>query len=319
MNFRIGLKNCFIRTTPIIFLGFALFNNKNKQNLHMKEFNLKPKSKIDELIDKYISKCQELVRHGAYYKITSEQENESLNRVVARDESDYSAYRLLYEEYIKLNNLDVSDKKGNLYDKDELTFAKTIICVMSELLDEFVEEADIQITRNLKNKAFTTKMSPLERVDIKEICLGALKSIEPTVFSIHIDTEDVYPDVLDYSKGKFYAINQKYLDYPNKFPLLKEYGVYSDWPNDRVIYKNKDIVVIINEEEHLKFKLNFNKIYSKEKLTTSLFELYEMLDQFEKIVPFAYDDKFGYLSSLPSNTGNSIHFQLKVKLNSDIE
>ena len=184
---------------------------------------------------------------------------------------------------------------------------------------EFVEEADIQITRNLKNKAFTTRMSPLERVDLKEICLGALKTIEPIVFSTHIDTEDEYPEILDYSKGKFYAINQKYLDYPNKFPLLKEYGVYSDWPNDRVIYKNKDIVVIINEEEHLKFKVNFNKTDSKEKLTTSLFQLYEMLDQFEKIVPFAYDDKFGYLSSLPSNTGNSIHFQLKVKLNSDIE
>lgn len=324
---KIGLTRGF---KALIIPSFALFgyiryrNFKTSAYLKMEDEPIK-KSKVDILIEEYMNKAPELVRLGLKTndeaKLQNEHNEEPDNtRIIARSENDYTEHRELYYNYIKYSGMDVvADKKENkLFEKDEIPFMKSVLMNLNSMIDCYVEELDFQIVRNLKGKNFTPSLKIEEREEIKNILVGCIQIYEPDVFKSATDPgNEVYPEEQLYSKGKFFKVNMKHNDYPDKFPKLKEYGVFNDWPNNRVIYKNSGITILINEEDHIKFKIAFDKKKSDqtEKLSTQLLRLYDLLDCIDKTLGYAYHDEFGYLSAIPSNSGNSHSFYMKLKIN----
>jgi protein-arginine kinase len=119
----------------------------------------------------------------------------------------------------------------------------------------------------------------------------------------------------DYCKGRFSLINnnpQAKENYINKNPLLKSAGIFRDWPEDRLIYFNLDdnLLCLINEEDHLKIKLNTS---DRTKMTDNLVLYFDLLEKLENNFSFAYDNDIGYLNSLPINSGASTYFNIKIK------
>lgn len=101
--------------------------------------------------------------------------------------------------------------------------------------------------------------------------------------------------------------------YINKYLLLKSAGIFRDWPEDRLIYFNLEdnLLCLINEEDHLKIKLNCS---DKEKLTDNLVLYFDFLEKLESSFSFAYENDIGYLTSSPNNTGASTFFNIKIKI-----
>jgi protein-arginine kinase len=100
-------------------------------------------------------------------------------------------------------------------------------------------------------------------------------------------------------------------NFVNGNPILKSGQVYRDFPDDRIIYINSDLIVLINEEDHIKIKINTKEIKTPGK---SLLNYYLLLEELEKELVIAYDKDLGYLSTLPTNLGSATFFKLKIKL-----
>jgi len=120
----------------------------------------------------------------------------------------------------------------------------------------------------------------------------------------------------NYSKGRFALItnNSDLKDnYVNKNPMLKSAGIFRDWPEDRLIYFNLDdnFLCLINEEDHLKVKLNTNEVA---KISDNLVLYFDFLEKLENNFSFAYDNEIGYLNSIPINSGASTFFSVKLKI-----
>lgn len=120
----------------------------------------------------------------------------------------------------------------------------------------------------------------------------------------------------DFNKGTFSLISnnpQAKDNYINKNPLLNSAGIFRDWPEDRLIYFNLDenLLCLINEEDHLKIKLNTT---DSSKMTDNMVLYFDFLEKLENNFSFAYDNEMGYLNSLPINSGASSYFNIKIKV-----
>jgi creatine kinase len=84
------------------------------------------------------------------------------------------------------------------------------------------------------------------------------------------------------------------------------------WPTGRGIFHNdaKTFLVWVNEEDHL-------RIISMQKggdLLAVFKRLIEGVNQIEKKLPFAHDDKLGYLTFCPTNLGTTVRASVHIKL-----
>jgi protein-arginine kinase len=169
---------------------------------------------------------------------------------------------------------------------------------MSEFMAAYFTEVDIQTHRNIADYPFTASIGRADRSELSKIVKDLIIKYEPSVFD---------------NKGRFNALAYSH-EFLNDFPLLKSAGVYRDWPDDRVIYINdsEGLILLINEEDHIKIKLNLKE---SGKIAESLMHYYELLEILEKELIIAYDKEFGYLAALPSNVGSGTYFRIKIKLN----
>lgn len=355
MNLRINL----LKLSALSIISYSLlkrkfvYNSTNNTTLYMQEIkdnskdvpqlnnsinkednNIETNDKEDpikKLIKIYYKLCPDIVRLA----IEEDLQSDLSHKVIARNEDDYNNYKGLYSEYIKLNKLNVNSSKENnnsyknqisnsitpVCEKDNLTFLKTIIINLSNILDNYIEEIDIQVSRNIKGYNFSPLISNKERQELKTTIIKAIKNREKEVFQIKSSIDDEYPDSDVYSEGKFFKVSTKYIDYPDKFPVLKKYGVYNEWPEHRIIYKNiGGITVLINDEDHIKFKFNYsksNKDNDNIQAGKSLYLLYDLIQTLEKDLKYAFSQEFGYLTTLPCNSGNAVSFYIKAKINNN--
>lgn len=325
------LKQSLLLTSPIIFLSYSSLRTRTK--LYQEEKNklqntneqVKPINKLDEIYNKYLHIAPDVLKYGAFYKKPTNKTDpdEELYRVIARNESDYDNYHDLYEEVISFYNLQSSEKGMNsgLYEKDDISFVKTIISNMSEIIDMTIEECSIELTRNIKSSNFSTIIQSQERKELTEKIMNSILKSERIAFEnkLCIDCEEYKEEgEVEYLKGGFFKINKKYMNYSDTFPLLKQYGVYNSWPEDRIVYKNKGISIVINHLDHLKFSFNYEKSENESKLSKELYSFYDLVDLIGKSLPYAFNEKFGFLSTFPTKSGNGLNFRLKIKVKSGL-
>ncbi len=94
--------------------------------------------------------------------------------------------------------------------------------------------------------------------------------------------------------------------------FLASAGINRDWPEGRGIYHSADkrFLVWVNEEDTL-------RIISMEKgadLAGVFGRLSRAIQTLEKKLDFAYDPRFGYLASCPTNLGTALRASFHVKL-----
>lgn len=300
---------------------------------------------FQDLLDKYKSKYSE-EQKTLCLKTIEIAEKTNNNELLALEEKSYKECNELFNEYIikeidviknsnkekdneikenkdkkktELPRFDISKKQTDIYDIYPI---KTQLLLLKEILDKHVEECDIQISRNIRGYKMTASLKETER---KELTNKIIKAIQKTEKRVFITKEDNNIDIkagktkdtslIDYYAGTFFGVNKNLINYPEKTPHLKLASVYSNFPDDRVIYKNKNISVIINDEDHIKFRVNYNKNNPNDvSIGKTLFYLIDLYHNISSELSFNVDEKFGFITTSVNSSGygNSVYFKFKI-------
>lgn len=155
---------------------------------------------------------------------------------------------------------------------------------------DVVISSRIRFARNIKGYKFPITMSDKEKIDI----INLLKR--------KVDTK------------KYNFLNMNDIDDTTKLSLMEQHIISKEFvPNDLgAIITNEDssIVAMINEEDHLRMQafepgFNIDKCYRK---------LEEFTDKLGEKVEYIKNDKYGYITSCPTNVGSGMRVSVMLHL-----
>lgn len=77
-----------------------------------------------------------------------------------------------------------------------------------------------------------------------------------------------------------------------------------------LLSENEEVSIMINEEDHIRIQCLYPGLQLQEALNTA----FEIDDWIEEEIDFAYDEKFGYLTSCPTNVGTGLRASVMMHL-----
>ena len=93
---------------------------------------------------------------------------------------------------------------------------------------------------------------------------------------------------------------------------MEAVGLNRDWPNGRGIYHNADktFLVWINEEDELRII----SMQPGADIKAVFDRLCRACNEISKIVAFSYDEKYGFITSCPTNLGTALRASVHIRL-----
>ncbi len=161
-----------------------------------------------------------------------------------------------------------------------------------------------RIARNLRDFPFPASISGMERMEVCNLIINALKDIPGHFYYLDQVTENV--------KNK---LQSKKLLFGNSDRFMKSAGFCQKWSQGRVIFVSKylKVHIWINEEDHLRIMC----IAPNADFESCIFDLLLILRYLELKLSFAYSKKLGFLTSCPSNLGTGFRASLHARCNKD--
>ena len=159
---------------------------------------------------------------------------------------------------------------------------------------DVVVSSRVRLVRNLKEFNFPNSYT---KEEAKEI-LDKIKTIVPS---------------LGYGL-KF--INLEDIDDITKISLIEKHLISPDFGMSKkentaiLINEDENICIMINEEDHIRMQV-FNSGFDIENLMNLAIEIDEKLSE---LVNYAYNDKYGFLTSCPTNLGTAARCSVMVHL-----
>jgi hypothetical protein len=181
----------------------------------------------------------------------------------------------------------------NKFEKENYLVTKNILSSSEDYLKTLIERIQITSNRNIEGHAFASKITRSGRREVARSVLSVLKAEESNIFD---------------ENGKFLSVGEE-LKNINEFN--KACGFFRDWPDGRLMYLNKGISLIVNEEDHIKLLGQFEK-----DPITQLILYLDLLDKLQSKLELCYDDNLGYLNSIVNNLGSATYFKFSVKCES---
>ena len=161
--------------------------------------------------------------------------------------------------------------------------------------NDVVISSRVRIARNLENFKFPQIMSRQEAEDISLKILNVAKKTD------------------SFNDYKFYRLNDLSVLEKNVFieeHLISPNLVQNQEKASFLLKNDESVTIMINEEDHLRIQclssgLNLEELWSAANNIDDILE--ESLD-------FAFDEKFGYLTSCPTNTGTGMRASVMIHL-----
>jgi creatine kinase len=234
--------------------------------------------------------------------------------VVAGDENCYEVFDdLIYQIIKEYHNYDINI----IYNHNDLDISKIIFPnSYKELFNEYIISTRIRTCRNISNFLLTPNMSKEERKDVENI----FKKVFDNLNEQNSDFSGEY-----HTLEKIINECEKYNDSTTKglifqIPfgnLLLSCGSANDYPNNRGVYINhlKNISIWINEEDHCRIMCvenNSDIIATFNKFTSLLNSVEKSINNLNH--KFMMNDKYGYLTTCPSNIGTGIRASFMINL-----
>ncbi len=141
----------------------------------------------------------------------------------------------------------------------------------------------VRLARNIKGCPF--QLSDAQRKNIADKVLAALKS-NPTV-GPEFELKEIQPNTI----GAARLMEERLIS-----PELAKGGGWL------IVSKDKGVSVMVGEEDHLRLQVIGSGLCPKECLETAN----RITALIENDLPFAYDEKFGYLTACPTNVGTGL-------------
>ncbi len=178
----------------------------------------------------------------------------------------------------------------NKFEKENYPIIKNILTSSEDYLKSLVEKIEITSNRNIEGHPFTSKITRSGRREVARTVLSVLKGEESNIFE---------------ENGKFLSLGE---DFKNLNEFYKSCGFTRDWPDGRLMYLNKGISLILNEEDHIKLVGQFET-----EPLNQLGHYVELLDKLQTKLELCYDDNLGFLNSIVNNLGSATYYKFSVK------
>lgn len=178
----------------------------------------------------------------------------------------------------------------------------------------------VRVGRNLVGFNLPGKMEKNERIDFE---LKMLPAFDQLIAKYGGEVYSLTPDFGDFGENKNLISREKYDELIKAHVMFKDMaadtylnsaGISNDWPYGRGCWQSADKMSIIwfGEEDQLRIMCmkkgnNLNEIFES---------LNKMLLTVESIegITFAKDEKYGYVTSCPSNLGTGMRASVHVKI-----
>jgi arginine kinase len=175
------------------------------------------------------------------------------------------------------------------------------------IVDDFnpVISTRARVGRNLKGFAFPAGIEKAQRKEVEEKIINALSKLPEDLQGEYFSLEKMDEE----TRKKLIA---DHFLFKSEDRFLEASGALRDWPTNRGIFisNDKQLLVWVNEEDHMRIISleqggNIKSVYER---------LQRTLNFLEQHLQFSYSDKFGYLTSCPTNLGTSLRASLHIKL-----
>lgn len=159
---------------------------------------------------------------------------------------------------------------------------------------DVVVSSRIRLARNLSNFPFITKQTK----DTRENLENTIKEIVP-----NLGYNLKFVKLQDMDEITKMSLLEKHLVSPN-FVMNKENT------GAMLINDDENISVMINEEDHLRIQVMTSGLDLENLMNLSI----ELDEKIGKLLPYAYNEKYGFLTSCPTNVGTGLRASVMVHL-----
>ncbi|MBQ3146016.1 MAG: hypothetical protein IJB90_05675 [Clostridia bacterium] len=159
---------------------------------------------------------------------------------------------------------------------------------------DVVYSTRIRFARNIKEIPFVNRYTKKDAIKIIEIVENIISNLGYGLRLIKLK------DLDDITK---LSLVEKHLISPEFAYNKGEIGAIA-------INDDENICLMINEEDHIRFQV----ISSGLELENSLNLAIEIDKKLEQLIPYAYNDKYGFLTSCPTNVGTGLRASVMVHL-----
>ena len=239
----------------------------------------------------------------------------------AMQPSDYETFGAFFDQVIQDYHNGTADSK-HVTDWDISNVGEAGVLDVTKLgLEEL--SMRVRVGRNLKSFNLPGLMDQAERIKFEKTLQPAFDKLKEamggTVYSLSPDwnigeEKEANPNLITEEKyNELVAAHVMFKDM-DADSFLKSAGISSDWPYGRGCWQSEDkeCIVWFGEEDQLRIMSMkkgtcLNEVFNK---------LKNLLDTFESIdgIEFATSEKYGYVTSCPSNLGTGMRASVHIKV-----
>ena len=233
-----------------------------------------------------------------YYKLEENEEN-----ILLTNKYNYLIYNAFIYKYLYYKN-NINLEVRNYMEKPEEP--RNISEIDPNDYITSIDNINIYIFRNIKDFPFPVE-KPYNYLNGKTVEL----------------IKKVLSNINKRSKiGEFYNLNDaKSIIEENNIKLfhnenMSKYNLDCDYPKNRGLIKftHPHLFATINDINSINFILTNNDLKEKDDLKTDMENILNIINRFGREIKFAFDDKFGFLTTCPKYVGNGIKISVDLKL-----
>jgi len=236
----------------------------------------------------------------------------------ANSYKDYDDFQSFFNCVLEQNhNLKMlKEKQVNNWELKEKNFELKNININDKL------SVRMRVGRNLEEYPLPASMTEEDRLDMEKnmyenVFLDLIKEYKGNYYTLTDETKwkASSKDLVEFLASKrhkeFINENMMFKSMEDD-KYLKSAGISGDWPLGRGMYAsaNKEIIVWVGEEDHLRIMV----MKSTNDLKLVFDQLKTLLDKIERNLKFAKHEKYGYITSCPSNIGTGMRASVMIKL-----
>ena len=233
-----------------------------------------------------------------YYKLTENEED-----FLFTNKYCYNIYnQFIYKYFYYKNNIQL--EIINFMEKPEEP--RDISDIEAHDYISNIDNFNIYVFRNIKDYPF-----PIDKqyYQYNEKSVKLIKKVLS-----NINKRSKIGEYFDINKESLSIIKNNNITIFHKDNMAK-YNLDYDFPKNRgfIIFAHPHLYATINDINHINFIISNNNPNEKDDLKLDMENLINIINRFSREIKFAFDDKFGFLTTCPKYMGNGIKISVDIK------
>jgi len=222
--------------------------------------------------------------------------------VYACDPEGYTTFAPLLDEVIKdYHKVDkLNHPEPDFGDISKLDFGNLDPC------GDLILSTRVRVGRSHDSYGFPPVLTKQDRLDMEEMTVNAFKKLQG-------DLAGTYYPLTGMTKDTQRQLMDDHFLFNDSDRFLRAANGYDDWPHGRGIFfnKNKNFLVWVNEEDHLRF-ISMQKGGDLKEVYSRLVKAIRQLEN--SGLSFAKRQGLGYLTFCPSNLGTTLRASVHIRI-----